>query len=129
MGKTERKINSDLLEDRPVDLHLDYKIKHQDQTPVNSPDQEEVYREVADRLKQIGDIVDREFLSESIAQHKPTESLLEQISTWLSGTQGVLKKASPAQVSRIVMQHLKWNLRVLMGKQKIFFHNLDYTSS
>ena len=90
-----------------MDLHPDNNLPHQDQSPVKSPDQEEVYREVADRLKQIGDIVDREFLSESIAQHKPTESLLVQISTWLSGTQGVLKKASPAKVSLMVMQHLK----------------------
>ena len=107
MGKTEQTCISDIHEDRPMDLHLDNNIPHQDQSPVNSPDQEEVYREVADRLKQIGDIVDREFLSESIAQHKPTESLLEQISTWLSGTQGVLKRASPAKVSLMVMQHLK----------------------
>ena len=108
MGKTEQTIVSDIHEDRPMDFHLDSNVPHhQDHTPVNSPDQEEVYREVADRLKQIGDIVDREFLSESIAQHKPTESLLEQISTWLSGTQGVLKRASPAQVSLMVMQHLK----------------------
>ena len=107
MGKAALTKVSDLHEDRPLDLYLDNNIPHQDRSPVNSPDQEEVYREVADRLKQIGDIVDREFLSESIAQHKPTESLLEQISTWLSGTQGVLKKASPAQVSLTVMQHLK----------------------
>ena len=90
MGKTERKIKSDLLEDRPVDLDLDNNIPRQDQSPVNSPDQEEVCREVANRLKQIGDIVDREFLSESIAQHKPTESLLEQISTWNRSVPGYL---------------------------------------
>ena len=107
MGKAALTRISDMHEDRPMDLHLDNNIPHQDQSPVNSPDQEDVYREVADRLKQIGDIVDREFISESIAQHKPTESLLVQIGTWLSGTQGVLKRASPAQVSLMVMQHLK----------------------
>ena len=82
-----------------MDLHRDNNIPHQDQSPVNSPDQEEVYREAADRLKQIGDIVDREFLSESITQRKPTGLLLRQIGSWVSVT--------PAQLSLMVMKYLR----------------------
>ena len=104
MGETMQITTLDINEDRPMDLHLDNNIPHQDQSPVNSPDQEEVYREVADRLKQIGDIVDREFLSETIAQHEPTGSLFMQIGSWVSVT--------PAQVSLMVMNHLRWSVMV-----------------
>ena len=99
MGKTMQITTLDTHEDRAMDLHLDNNLPHQDQSSVNSPDQQEIYREVADRLKQIGDIVDREFLSESIAQHKPTGWLLRQFRSWVSAT--------PAQVSLMVMQHLR----------------------
>ena len=99
MGKTMQITTLDIHEDRPMDLHVDNNIPHQDQSPVNSPDQEEVYREVADRLKQIGDIVDREFPSESITQHKPTGLLLRQIGSWVSVT--------PAQLSLMVMKYLR----------------------
>ena len=99
MGKTMQITTLDIHEDRPIDLHLDNNIPHQDQSPVNSPDQDDVYREVADRLKLIGDIVDREFPTESITQHKPTELLFRQIGSWVSVT--------PARLSLMVMKYLR----------------------
>lgn len=93
MGISRNNSANSLHDDKPYTHCVDKTVNlvHED----HSPNQEQVYQDIANKLGKLGDIIDNEYLQRSSQASKHDHSMVEQIT------------ASAAKISLMLLQHLK----------------------